>query len=290
MEVLEAALEYASVSDQRHFQKFSVQLACVNRYFRTHPKCMSVVDKCAKATADLIHATTKSSAIDALRRGANPNAPGALHNACRRGFGSVVLDHEEFADVDVLDLEGRTALEVACEEDNYESIELLLESAADVNVICMGCGCSVLFHAVRDYRPRTMMLLLSYGADVGLPGTGGNTPLHVVVDADDLDTAEILLSASKRSSKPMNLNAKNDDGKSLLCLAVGSDDMVDMLLDEGAVPDMGALQCAAEHGELTSFDLMMDRVEGSVDVDSLVARARAFGHGVVADQMMEWAD
>lgn len=289
---MDVFLEYVSSGDDntndntRMLSKCAVQLGSINRQFRSHPLVAYVKAECSWATGELLESYTEEEAEDAIRRGANVNATNAIHHASLYKFAHVLIAHQDFINIDAENTDGITALELACSRNDVEGAVVLLEAMADPNKV-KECGCTLLHHAVRDEEYQMMMLLLGFGAYVSAQNDDGNTPLHLAVESDNMEFVDALLTDTY-STHPIDLQLVNAKGESVLYLAVGSDDMVHLLLDVGAVPDTCAMTHAARSGDMMSFDLMMEHAGDIVNIKDMARIARRAGHEDVADGILEW--
>ena len=77
------------------------------------------------------------------------------------------------ADVDVRNADGKTALQLAQDDD---IADLLIEYDSDVNV-CDENGDSLLHHAVRSGKMYKIKLLIAFGADVNAKNKKQETPI-----------------------------------------------------------------------------------------------------------------
>ncbi len=75
-----------------------------------------------------------------------------------------------------------------------ESIEMLLEEGADVNVRGFGGATPLHMAAVLPQSARTLPLLLQAGAEVNATDDFGFTPLHRFVQANNVEAVTLLLS------------------------------------------------------------------------------------------------
>jgi len=128
-------------------------------------------------------------------------------------------------DVNYIDERGATILLSAVFLGRSDSVEVLLDSGADVNYLSrVGSALHIAANGnylVPNARPipeveseKIVKLLLSKGADVNVKTDEGMTPLMLATVAGNLKVVKILL-ANK------HINAKNSDGNSALMFAEG---------------------------------------------------------------------
>jgi hypothetical protein len=289
MELLGAFLDYASVSNDREILKTAVTLRSVTRRLRDDAQATLIHNKCWTATQDLRRACFEDDAQAAIDRGANVNDPRAIHNACDQGFVDFLIAHPDLVTVDVGDAADKTPLHRACHHNDLELATTLLDANANPNAT-MPCGCTALHHAVRNGRRAMAIVLLEYGADVQKVNEDEETPLHVAVELDDMEIMELML-IDGIEMRPIDFTAMNDRNQSYLYMAVGSEDMVETLLEAGAVPDERTMRYASQCGELMCFDLMMERWprDKDIDIPAMSRAARNAGHPDVADAILEWS-
>ena len=288
MELLGAFLDYASVSVDREILKTAVTLRSVTRCLRDNSQATLIKNKCWIATQDLRRACSEDEAQIAIDRGANINDPRVIHNACDQGFVDLFIEHPDLVTVDVDNDMDKTPLHRACLHNNLELATTLLDANANPNAP-LPCGCTALHHAVRGGRRAVAIVLLEYGADVQKVNEDEETPLHVAVELDDIELVELML-MDGIEMRPIDFTAMNDRHQTYLFIAVGSEDMVETLLEAGAEPDERAMRYAAQCGELMCFDLMMERWPRDKDLDiaAISCVARNAGHPDVADAILEW--
>ena len=251
--LLEACLDHAGASGARPLEKFVCQVATLSTSFRDNSAVSSLVRRLREATRDLVGAASGDAAQDALDRGADPNAPLALHRALECGFLELVLDHPEFDAVDCRDAQGYTAMQCACIKGDLVSAKALAESCADVDLE-LPCGCSLLHHAIEDSDADIAQLLIEFGADVNARRCNDlKTPLHLAVEDDDMELVDLLA-----TNRALDLRAQDSSDASPLACAVGSDGMVALLLELGAAPDISALQLAASVDATDDFEAMLE--------------------------------
>jgi ankyrin repeat protein len=91
-------------------------------------------------------------------------------------------------------------------------------------------GWTPLHAAAEKSEPDRIEALLLRGADINARAANGQTPLHVAADNGNYGAIDMLL---KRKADP---NLKDNQGRTPVQLAIGSDDVVEMLLAGGAEP------------------------------------------------------
>jgi cytohesin len=130
---------------------------------------------------------------------------------------------------------GDTLLSVALHAGQPEAVDLLLAAHADPNAPFNNrsfrtLSYSPLLYAVRFGDLRTVTRLIASGANANTKGTGGQTALHLAVDAQRYDILHILL---ENSADP---NARDGEGAAPLDDAAwnGSIDAAAMLIARGA--------------------------------------------------------
>lgn len=232
----------------------------------------------------------------ALRRGVAVNPLWDRYRACARRLIA------RGADVNAPDGEGRTPMLWAAGSGALDIVNLIAQrNNAAVNQTSR-VGRAPLHDAMEYGRPDIVRRLVRLGADVGLPGSHGNTPLHVAAYAGRVDTMTALLNASPRAEWAALLNLHNEfqetplhsavDGGRLACvdllvglggdinarnargrtplsraIAAGRDDLVRALLESDHAP-------AASHlAHVVSL--------GRADLAALLLRAGADANGAV---------
>ena len=204
----------------------------------------------------------------------------------------VLLSHPVI-EIDHKDLSGVTALWAACQNNNSEVVELLLDPpvgvAADVNLPKLD-GCTPLWVAASRGHLKCMELLIKYGADLNettkyivapvrksrksrnqSQDTVG-TPLFVASQNGMKPAVDLLLAANADVNRPRSV-----DGITSLMMAThnGHSDIVDVLLKSGADPiqasttGLNALACAAMNGHLDILKTLYDAVTKVLDSQAL---------------------
>lgn len=86
-----------------------------------------------------------------------------------------------------------TVLHYACRHSNYDILEFLIKSGADVNAKS-GIGQTPLHVAASHNHPENVRILLSYGADPNSVSLDGDfSPLHVACNSKSFECASLLI-------------------------------------------------------------------------------------------------
>jgi ankyrin repeat protein len=244
-----------------HDHKFIVSLGTVNTYYQRH-ELVAHVKKCrAQATKDLLASVGRSEALDAIRRGADINAPNVLHRAIMCGYVDKILLHEDFVtdmanELGTLsedDPHGVTPLQAAFACDDPGIFEDLIEYGADPDVQ-LTCGCRIIHHTVRIPQDTSFLrTLIEYDAELDYTDSRGNTPLHVAVMHNCMDAVSMLV---RDGADP---DIANDESETPFYTAMlqGNVEMVDHLLHLQIVPDRDVLKAVVDFGELEMMELIL---------------------------------
>lgn len=118
-------------------------------------------------------------------------------------------------DPDVKNADGFTALDEAISDDEVDSVRVLLEGGADLNVIPNdGLGYSLLIDAANKGNDEIVSLLIKHGAKVNYISPGGYTALSKAVSKQSVPTIRALIDGGA------DVNMKNSYGHSLLVDAI----------------------------------------------------------------------
>lgn len=117
-----------------------------------------------------------------------------LHFACDHSCGNLgmvrkVLDAK--ANIDAQDMDGNTALHLACTESNVPVVELLLERRANVNLMDID-GETPLVRACLARSHRLVEALLKAGSDANV---GDGLPLEIAVATGSVETLKLLIAS-----------------------------------------------------------------------------------------------
>ena len=144
----------------------------------------------------------------------------ALHRSARDGKVDTVVDLlRDGADKDALDTFGATPLMHAVEEGHLAVVNTLLNSEADVTLVCdrddgIGGECNALHLATYGRHLGVVNALLSKGADKDWRGAYGMTALMIAARNSDLPIVRCLL------AKGADVDALDHHGESALILAL----------------------------------------------------------------------
>lgn len=102
----------------------------------------------------------------------------------------VVRQHPMFR----ADADGRTAMIWGAIQGSYDSLALILEAGAPLNIVDE-VGNSALYHAAENGHVGVVELLLSYGTEIDRDNRDGRTPLMAAARAGHLETLVALIAA-----------------------------------------------------------------------------------------------
>jgi len=95
--------------------------------------------------------------------------------------------------VNVRDDTGTPMLNVACRNDNYEIVEMLLDLGAELNAISEDRGYTAVMDAIWRGNEKITKYLISKGADLNTINKEGQTNLILAVGADRLNLVKLLV-------------------------------------------------------------------------------------------------
>lgn len=95
-------------------------------------------------------------------------------------------------DVNVRDDLGTPMLNIACRNDNYEFVEMLLNLGAELNAVSEDRGYTAVMDAIWRGNEKITKYLISKGADLNTINKEGQTNLILAVGADRLNLVQIL--------------------------------------------------------------------------------------------------
>lgn len=111
-----------------------------------------------------------------------------LHIASSRGYSCIVMDLiANGAEVNLCDNEGLSPLFLACYSEHTETVKILLDSGADVNL------CSPLCTMCEFENAKIAKMLLEYHADVNLCNQLKLSPLQIACQEGDIYIVKLLL-------------------------------------------------------------------------------------------------
>ncbi|KAK6339219.1 hypothetical protein TWF718_008641 [Orbilia javanica] len=210
--------------------------------------CDSIVDLLLKGDTTSINTSTND-------YGRTP-----LMLAARNGHETVVeiLLGTLHVNIDVRDVEGRTAMAHAVSEGHQRILELLIDAGADVNAVDNDAE-TTLRMAVLGSHLNIADFLVKNGADVNAINNAGEAAIHIAVEKGYQETIDLLI------KNGANVNVKSKAGSVALQVAAanGYREIVGLLLrsraDVNAKGPEGvtALQKAAEKGYQEIVDLLI---------------------------------
>jgi len=197
------------------------------------------------------------------------------------------------ADVNLMDMKGRTPLYVASTRGRRDHVELLLKHHADVNLMNSQSSKSALRAAARLGEVEIARLLLHHGASVDSRDSEGWTSLQSASQYGHLDIMQLLIQSGAAVDTPDN------EGSTALFAAsqYGHLDIVRLLVQSGAAVDTSnnegwtPLKTASQYGHL---DIVRLLIQSGAAVDSpdskgwtpLIAASRN-GHLPIAQVLID---
>ncbi|XP_052703310.1 serine/threonine-protein phosphatase 6 regulatory ankyrin repeat subunit A-like isoform X3 [Crassostrea angulata] len=150
-------------------------------------------------------------------------------SGAERKYETIQLLLNHGADINLCMKDGTSPLFVACENGDNSIVQLLLRNRAAIN-LCQINGTSPLYIACQNGHESTVQLLLRYGADINLCQIDQASPLYTACQNGHDNTVQLLL------SNGADTNLYKWDGTSPLCTACenGHESTVQLLLSNGA--------------------------------------------------------
>ena len=186
-------------------------------FTQAEPPYAAVVDK--TSLHELARIGDITTMQELLADGANAN--GRLAGAISPLHIAAYYDHSEMAGLLVKyggnvharrDKWSWTPLHVAVQREAVATVEVLIESGADINSRDMD-GWTPLHVAAEQGHFETVKLLLEHGASINARDDAGNAPLHLAVENGYIETAVLLV------DNGADVNAQNDDEQTPLYVA-----------------------------------------------------------------------
>ena len=223
-----------------------------------------------------------------LEAGANPNIAStdrctslhaAVNGGCSKNILSALLDHG--ADVNAITRNNETALKIACEMGNINSINVLLNAGASPHIADTN-GDPCLHYALNaGCSKEILQTIISHGADMNATTTNNVTALVKAVNNRNMGAINVLLNAGA------DTNITNGDGDTCLHDAVtnGNKDVLQLLLNHGADVNVTnsknetALMIAYFWGNIDAMNVLLS---AGADPNIADANGQTCLHSVVA--------
>jgi len=204
------ALHWAAREDRGEIVALLIEAkADVNAQDRTGKGPLTLAAEMGRvdATKRLLDAGASFTARDQI--GGTP-----LTWACGLGNAETVkLLLDKGADVTVVDVNGLTPLIWAAGIGKPETVAVILAKKPDLNVKDGVTGDTALMRSVRSGKPESLKLLIEAGADVNLPNKQGYSPVQLAALSGTADKVQMLLDAKA------DLSGKDATGRTALDLA-----------------------------------------------------------------------
>ncbi|XP_061750551.1 ankyrin repeat domain-containing protein 26-like isoform X3 [Nerophis ophidion] len=152
-----------------------------------------------------------------------------LHKAASEGNIGKLEHYAELINVNEVDKQNRTALQLACAGGKVEAVKFLLEKKANPNLFD-NQNKSPLMKAVEGQHEQIVNILLENNADPNLADMNGNTALHLAARFPSHSIVVLLMKYKA------DINAQNLEGFSPLTVAIqeSKSNMAEFLLKKGA--------------------------------------------------------
>ena len=150
--------------------------------------------------------------------------------------------------VEAKDERGFTALQEAVRLNNSDVVKFLLQNDADTQKNYEDGNTILLYALQENVQPEIIETLIKYGADVNKQNDSGVSPLQLAIKKNDKEIIEILLDNKAK------VNAMDKNGQPLLFLAQKHLNIVSLLLDAGADPDI-----AGNNGNLLLLEALKNK-------------------------------
>lgn len=171
-----------------------------------------------------------------LRDGANVNTQGGetlstplMFAAYKNNINvvNVLIDYR--ANLNIQDINGNTALIIACEYGYTDIVYRLLSKIPDIN-IQNNKGVNALMMACKSRNLQIIKRLLEFpNIDINAKDIHGDTALMFSADFDDIDVVKLLIDTGK-----VDINAEDIDGLTALFFSIGKLPITKILVENGA--------------------------------------------------------
>ena len=203
-----------------------------------------------------------------LEAGSNPNIASAdgytclnvaVLQRCSKKMIRAIIDHG--VDVNAVGKDNRTALILACEQNNADAINVLLNAGADTGIANTD-GNTCLHAAVNENSSRDILqALIDHGADVNAENMNNTTPLMMACWDGNVDPVDALLNAGA------DPNITDPNGDSCIHFAVHGEcsiEAIQAIVDHGAdvnaanISNETALIISCENGNLDAISVLLN--------------------------------
>lgn len=211
---------------------------------------------CPSKISTLIFDTKNGKFVESLAAEGKPLLVKAIEDGADAKQVAELL--KQGAHINISDSRKRTPLMFAVAMLKPDIVRLLLEHGANLN-LKQEDGKSALLLAVDRRAGEIVKLLLENKADANTKQDDGSSALDIAVTNADGEAARLLLEHGAR------VNYENTSGETPLISSAIFPDLVEILLDKGANPNMAtvegktALMVAAEKGRVESVKLLLDK-------------------------------
>ena len=198
---------------------------------------------------------------------------------CSKATLQAIISHG--ADVNAVNNNGETALMKACKVGDTETLNVLLNAEADIN-IKNTMGCTLIHHAVlRGCSRATLQAIINHGADVNATEKNNMTALMIACIQKNEEPINVLL---KAGANPNIAHARGQTAIHCAVLGKCSKEALQAIIDHGAdvnAPNnnsVTALMTACQEGNVEAINILLD---AGADPNSIEVYGRTCLHVAV---------
>ena len=168
-----------------------------------HGVCVNAVNKRRETALILACSSAQVQNVNMLlENGADPNISdsrdctslhAAVYGCCTNETLRAIISHN--AHLDAQNINGETALALACFYRQQDSIKILLEAGTNPNIASTARCTSLHLAVFSDCSKKIIRAIIDHGADVNAANEDKVTALMIVSHKDNIDTIKILLKA-----------------------------------------------------------------------------------------------